>query len=265
MHADPEVAGRRGGPGRCAFGPRQQGSWHSCTLGGSMPSVVGPCCWCRYESDKWGVKYILENWTREQGLGTLPIFALGVSAGASFCLKLPKITRINGVISGAPPTPPHPTPSGHAWVAVCLRRACVPASYALGGLLAERGGCSASVAASASGRQGLLMTLPASQTLRTALRHSCTAAHQALRPSFAAGLHRCRGPAALPAAHAGTGTLPPLQRCWASRRRALPRQTCWEPRTHQRCSSTCNATQVGRGPPHAMPRWNVCACRRKPE
>ncbi|KAL4444236.1 hypothetical protein ABPG75_011973 [Micractinium tetrahymenae] len=52
-----------------------------------------------YEDDKWGVKYILENWTREQGLGALPIFALGVSAGASFCLKLPKITRINGIVS----------------------------------------------------------------------------------------------------------------------------------------------------------------------
>ncbi|KAL4441477.1 hypothetical protein ABPG77_001981 [Micractinium sp. CCAP 211/92] len=52
-----------------------------------------------YETDKWGVKYILENWTREQGLQALPVFALGVSAGASFCLKLPKITRINGVIS----------------------------------------------------------------------------------------------------------------------------------------------------------------------
>lgn len=51
------------------------------------------------------MKYILENWTREQGLQALPVFALGVSAGASFCLKLPKITRINGVISGAPGSP----------------------------------------------------------------------------------------------------------------------------------------------------------------
>ena len=105
---------------------------------------------CSYGEDKWGFKYILENWTREkvgtsgrrslrrvvgatahagaaaptgrdrpvctgdkalpqrpprvvalQGLDKLPIFALGVSAGASFVLKLPKITRINGIISGA--------------------------------------------------------------------------------------------------------------------------------------------------------------------
>ncbi|PSC75566.1 hypothetical protein C2E20_1341 [Micractinium conductrix] len=52
-----------------------------------------------YGEDKWGFKYILENWTREKGLDKLPIFALGVSAGASFVLKLPKITRINGIIS----------------------------------------------------------------------------------------------------------------------------------------------------------------------
>ncbi len=55
---------------------------------------------CRYGPDKWGVKYILENWTRQHKLGSLPIFAMGVSAGASFVLKLPKVTRINGIVSG---------------------------------------------------------------------------------------------------------------------------------------------------------------------
>jgi hypothetical protein len=57
---------------------------------------------CRsYPEDKWGVKYILENWTRQYNLQALPIFGLGISAGASFVLKLPKITRLNGIISGA--------------------------------------------------------------------------------------------------------------------------------------------------------------------
>lgn len=47
------------------------------------------------------MKAVLETWIAEQGLGALPVFALGVSAGASFALKLPKVTRINGVVSGA--------------------------------------------------------------------------------------------------------------------------------------------------------------------
>lgn len=57
---------------------------------------------CSYDKDKWGVKAILESWLVAQNLTTLPVFALGVSAGASFALKLPKVTRINGVISGVP-------------------------------------------------------------------------------------------------------------------------------------------------------------------
>lgn len=56
---------------------------------------------CSYEKDRWGVKAILESWLVTQKLAALPVFALGVSAGASFVLKLPKVTRINGVISGA--------------------------------------------------------------------------------------------------------------------------------------------------------------------
>ena len=55
---------------------------------------------CSYEEDKWGVKAVIETWLDEQSLGHLPVFALGVSAGASFALKLPKVTRINGVVSG---------------------------------------------------------------------------------------------------------------------------------------------------------------------
>ena len=55
-----------------------------------------------YNDDKWGVKYVLENWMANQNLTRLPVFALGVSAGASFALKLPKVTRINGIISGPP-------------------------------------------------------------------------------------------------------------------------------------------------------------------
>lgn len=46
------------------------------------------------------MKAVIETWLDEQSLGHLPVFALGVSAGASFALKLPKVTRINGVVSG---------------------------------------------------------------------------------------------------------------------------------------------------------------------
>jgi hypothetical protein len=54
----------------------------------------------RYPVDKWGVKYIIENWTRQYNLQALPVFGLGISAGASFVLRLPKITRVNGIVSG---------------------------------------------------------------------------------------------------------------------------------------------------------------------
>lgn len=56
--------------------------------------------YCRWGPDKYGVKFVLETWTRNYKLDALPIFAAGVSAGASFVLKLPKIVRINGVVSG---------------------------------------------------------------------------------------------------------------------------------------------------------------------
>lgn len=62
-------------------------------------ALTSPCC--SYAKDRWGVKAILESWLVTQNLTALPVFALGVSAGASFVLKLPKVTRINGVISGA--------------------------------------------------------------------------------------------------------------------------------------------------------------------
>lgn len=52
-----------------------------------------------YPVDKWGVKYIIENWTRQYNLQALPVFGLGISAGASFVLRLPKITRVNGIVS----------------------------------------------------------------------------------------------------------------------------------------------------------------------
>lgn len=67
-----------------------------------MPGLPFPPACCSYDKDKWGVKAILESWLVAQNLTTLPVFALGVSAGASFALKLPKVTRINGVISGVP-------------------------------------------------------------------------------------------------------------------------------------------------------------------
>ena len=60
--------------------------------------LLPPCSWAK---DKWGVKTVLETWPQQYKLESLPIFALGISAGASFALKLPKITRINGIISGA--------------------------------------------------------------------------------------------------------------------------------------------------------------------
>ena len=77
---------------------------------------TAPCC--SYDRDKWGVKSILENWLQRQQLARLPVFALGVSAGASFALKLPKITRVNGVISGAPLWAPV-----HAWCGWCCSTA----------------------------------------------------------------------------------------------------------------------------------------------
>ncbi|EFN56834.1 hypothetical protein CHLNCDRAFT_144402 [Chlorella variabilis] len=52
-----------------------------------------------YGEDKWGVKYVLENWMRQYSLQALPVFGLGISAGASFVLRLPKLTRVNGIIS----------------------------------------------------------------------------------------------------------------------------------------------------------------------
>jgi hypothetical protein len=55
---------------------------------------------CRWGPDKYGVKFVLETWTRNYKLDKLPIFAAGVSAGASFVLKLPKIVRLNGIVSG---------------------------------------------------------------------------------------------------------------------------------------------------------------------
>lgn len=62
--------------------------------------LLPPHLLCRFQDDRWGVKYILESWLAEHKLDHLPVFALGISAGASFCLKLPRVTRINGVISG---------------------------------------------------------------------------------------------------------------------------------------------------------------------
>ena len=94
------------GPGRWPLGAHGAAGISSCDPHGTAA--------CRYGEDKWGVKYVLENWMRQYSLQALPVFGLGISAGASFVLRLPKLTRVNGIISGAAPPclkPPRPPPA----------------------------------------------------------------------------------------------------------------------------------------------------------